>query len=53
MIITRKEYEALSDDQRNQLKYSNPYCVDDSHVRVGEVLDDELGVWRTATESDF
>jgi len=52
MLLT--EYEQLSDADKQLIKYCNP-CVtsDPTIIRVGEVLDDDLGHFRTATTSDF
>lgn len=58
MLITKKEYEKLTEEQRNSMEYSNPCVAPKSksgkkQVRVGEVFDDDLGYWRPAHKSDF
>ena len=66
MIITRKKYNKLTREQKMSIEYSNPCSVtkqetlgyggnviNDDYVRVGEVLDSDLGHWRDAFKSDF
>lgn len=55
MIITIEEYDALTPEQKRELRYSNPCTVNGRPdlVIVGEVFDDELGHWKAARAEDF
>lgn len=53
MIISKKEYDALTPEEKSELRYSNPCIYSETHIRVGEVFDDELGYWKPAQEWHF
>lgn len=54
MLISKKTYENLSEEDKDKLEYSNPCITNTKNIlRVGEVFDDYLNYWRPARENDF
>ena len=46
MIIERKQYEALSNEDKKKLEYCNPCKTNDpDYIRVSEIFDVDLGYW--------